>query len=351
MIPFGIQKQTVEQYKKQNKNCLLMLFAHIVKYIVLIVTFSWMYNFIQVNQIDATKTTSLISMLVTTIGVMSAIVITFLFGKMFSERTERITRKYKIDGLSKKLTSLRLFFYHLMSAHDFWIIENNNAKSTIDGEYSGYTWKKFDKLNTTERDQLGHNLKFPISVFGIYIAIKDLVGNKLPNKAYNESYRENYKTNELDEREKLFNHIWAYFQDPERNMPDFSSIDPVTKDQMLSCLKSAGIELRSKNDISIPTIVDILNFYPENYIKELYSLTKRNKSTLLLPFKCLILDLIILIIILIICVFFSSVKNEYLCNLNCVSIVVPIFVCSTIDILINILCSIKRELTIDDFYQ
>ena len=82
-----------------------------------------------------------VSNLITTISVLIAIIITYLFSKLFSEKSIRIDRKKDIDDLAKRLTYLRRIAFHLIGMHEFWKFNGFYPKSVIDTKYPDLTWE------------------------------------------------------------------------------------------------------------------------------------------------------------------------------------------------------------------
>ena len=75
---------------------------------------------------------NVLSLLVRIISVISAIVISYLFSKLFAERKERVNRKYEIDEISKKIILLQKISFTIRSCHEFWRISDSvNPKSVI----------------------------------------------------------------------------------------------------------------------------------------------------------------------------------------------------------------------------
>jgi Co/Zn/Cd efflux system component len=337
-----------------------LLFA-ILKYVLLVLLFFKLYHFIQIHKIEKQEEiNSLINMLITTIGIVVAIIITFLFAKMYSDRTEKIERKRQIDRLTKKITALRKFFYHILNASDFWKLnETTNVKNIIEKDYPNYSWKDFNKLNYTEKQSLRNKLNFDLTIFETYIAIRDLIEGKLNDNVFNDLYKTNYSLIELDKLNNLFSRIYVYFEgfDGSSSVPDIASIHYPFKNNMLTNLKSAGINLKSESAITNSEILNILNYYPERIIVEAYPLIKKNMRKLSLTFKCLLGDLIILVFVLISCVLYSSVKIDTInkfqecLNISLISFFVSIFLLIVFDILINVFVSIVTELKIEEFYE
>lgn len=85
--------------------------------------------------------------LITVGGIISGFVITFLFNKIFSIKTERENRQIQIDKLGKRLTAFRQLMYFIMHNQDFWVRYSDIAKFK-----SNYPEMDYHKLRNSEDD-------------------------------------------------------------------------------------------------------------------------------------------------------------------------------------------------------
>src|SRR5690606_30789049 len=97
------------------------------------------------NETEIIEYKEIIKTILTTTGVTVAIIITFLFSKLFSERNERIERKRLIDIESKKITAFRKICHFLRSSNEFWN-PFGNLKRKLDREYNNLTLRNYDEI-------------------------------------------------------------------------------------------------------------------------------------------------------------------------------------------------------------
>ena len=138
----------------------------------------------------------MLSTLISIISIIIAIIVTYLFSKLFAEKSIRVERKKEIDEFSKQITYLRRIAFHIRGMHDFWRHGNHNLKGVIDGRYPDLTYEQYRGYD--ESRQFSHEEYDRINreIFGTdgqaYLALKALEDNENSFAFFREFNPKNY---------------------------------------------------------------------------------------------------------------------------------------------------------------
>ena len=108
-----------------------------------IITFGCFWVFINYTRLENFDKKEILAILISVISIIIAIIVTYLFSKLFAEKTVKIERKKEIDLLSTKITYLRRIAFHIRGLHEFWKFKDVNIKSIIDHKYKELTYEEY----------------------------------------------------------------------------------------------------------------------------------------------------------------------------------------------------------------
>lgn len=152
--------------------------------------------------------------LITVGGIISALAIAYLAGKIFSLRTERESRQVEIDKLADKLSNFRKFIYHIMNCPLYW-----SSFSDISRFKRSYPELNYQRLHSSKKDE--DVTKFHLEENGIskntidlYCAMSAIYNEEKngddvlwPHQKY---AKVNYTIEELQSYLDPINQIWYY---------------------------------------------------------------------------------------------------------------------------------------------
>jgi len=292
----------------------------------------------------------ILSILISSISIIIAIIITYLFSKLFTEKTERIQRKSEIDFLSHKITSFRKLAFQIKNFNQFWRFGEKDVKQIIERKYSNLKYG-----DIAENKLKYENLKIIISDVGEralqgYLGIKGLENNENTFKFYQTFTPTNYSLEEIQRFEEYTYVFWV----------------------MLDKSSKEIVNLNKENSESLKMLDDLFNeitnreIDKENYNKEIQNIFEEFRSeifpkhhyltrlnTVKIPelFLSSLINILIFIVLLFSSLFLFVVNlnpnTEYVLSL----LIVSLFVANTVDILIMITSAIYYELNIKEFYK
>ncbi len=293
---------------------------------------------------------NILSILISTIGITTAIIITFLFSKLYSEKTERIARKQKIDKLSKKLTALRKIVHFLRGSHEFWR-GNENIKKFLDNKYKDLTLYDYIKKGYEWHVAFHDEVKFGELGAQAYLGLKEIEGNEQSTFAfYDRLLRKNYSIDELAIIQDSCGRMWAYMDKYGDGLKDVSTLSVIRTEPIEENLKIIYPNFKQE-DLNNKTIQTLFDDFPQKYIREQYYLTQRNNKSFGRSFNTLLFDLVFFVILIIFGVFLISINIVDYCKMFYTNIIVSGFIITVIDLLVNVIRSIRKELIVSEFYE
>ncbi|AXG74492.1 hypothetical protein DVK85_09695 [Flavobacterium arcticum] len=298
---------------------------------------------------------NLLGIMISVVSIIIAIIITYLFSKLFFEKAIMIERKKEIDKISKKITYLRRIAYHIVGFHDFWRLESVSIKSKIDSKYPELTYEIYrgddeenrNKISQEERDQVDND----ISMSGqAYLALKGLQDTRNSFEMFTEFNPKNYSIEDIQRYDEYVSSVWYFLDKPNQSMYDFNRVNSYS----LEFVKELYFKIMNKpiNDNEYRTeIKELFNHFTEDVFKKHLYLNSLNKNRYFNLFRYSFYNMLIFLIVLILSVFVyvvqGSEKFEYIATL----FLLTLFISNTIDLIIITYQSIKSELNVEEVYS
>ena len=144
-------------------------------------------------------------------GIISAFIITYLAAKIFSIKTERETRQFQIDQLSKRLTAFRALANIVKKSSKFWVdkLQIDTFKERYDLSYHELDEYVNDMDGWEEVNEFYQEKKLSSARIRLYLALEELTGNYFN---YNRLNTIRYSLEDLERYMDPSNHIWYTLQ-------------------------------------------------------------------------------------------------------------------------------------------
>lgn len=312
--------------------------------------------FINYTTIEEFTKKDILSTIISVSSIILAIIVTFLFSKLFAEKTIRIERKKEIDELSKKITYLRRLAFHIRGMHDFWNYQDHRLKSKMDSkyndllyeEYRGYDLpglRKFTYEESTEIDK---------DIFGTdgqaYLALKALEDNESSFIMFNEFNPKNYSIEDIIRYKEYSNSFWYFLDRSDRTVYNFSRVNRYFLNSVDELYFKINNKLIDQNDYR-KSIKELFEHFDSEVFEKHFYLNSLNSDIFPITFKHSFLNMLIFLIIvifsLILYIININTMVEYLFTL----ILSSVFITNIIDLIFISFLSIKFELNIKDIYK
>jgi membrane protein implicated in regulation of membrane protease activity len=294
----------------------------------------------------------ILGLLIKVISVIVAVIVSYLFAKLFSERKERIGRKQEIDILAKKVFRLQRLSYRIRFSHEFWQIRTDyNPKNIIDYNYKKLTLESYrynDKRPYEEQLKISSEIG---SLAGqAYLGLKGLE-NEEHSFVFIQDF--NLKTFSLDELHKFKEcaHFFGTFL-YKNNSGDacFNRMQTIDKDY-IDDLYFKIMDRKINRKQFGTDITDLYSFFSETFLDNLYYLTDLNEARMSKLFYWALQNVVVSLLLLTMSLFLLIIDlnpvTEYVFTLLAVSI----FVGNTVDLVTIIYNAVKTELKIDKVYK
>lgn len=297
------------------------------------------------QEISLNKGDSILGTIITSLGIIIAIVTTFIFSKIFSERNERVERKKIIDSYSKKLTSLRRLSHEIQAHSDIiWLNTDPNKLQQQFPKLTLWSYRRssYDKYKEVrEKTGLGEEL------IQAYLAAKWLEGEKPQKYVINPTFNKNYSLAEIGSYREASIFIYSFL----------STFQNDIKLEQLNeyWLKKLEEEIQkinnNKEKLTIKSLYMVFNDAYTDYLVRLYELTQRNRRSVGTSFEGLIIDLVLSVIITGLSVYALTFNMSDNIKIPLIKMSLCGLITIIIDILVNTFLSIRKELIVDEFYE
>lgn len=190
--------------------------------------------FFENKKVEYGSSVRILETIISCLGIFIAIIITYFFSKLYSERSERIMRKQRIDKFSIKITAVRRIATFLKSQHEFW--DNfKHLRYKIDTQNRYMTLPSFLDLNFDDLMKFTKDIgEQPIQT---YLSIKYLEhpSPSIFNPFSLHNHR-NYTLDELYTMKYACSVIWSFF-DRNYTNEDLNIIKSFYKEPIIENLK------------------------------------------------------------------------------------------------------------------
>jgi hypothetical protein len=303
------------------------------------------YLFTGNNKLTAGKEDVVLGTIISSLGIIIAIVTTFIFSKVFSERSERVDRKKLIDAYSKKLTALRRLAHRIL-LHDE-IIWLNMKPQGIEELYPGLTVWGFRGAEYTKYLEIIENTKGSELSIQAYLAAKLLEGENPDQYMIDPTFHKNYSLEEIADYRDASIFVYSFLSEYQSKI----RLDRLHEHWLTGIQEEVQIISGKNEKLDVRLLFLTFNDAYSDQLVRLYGLTQLNRKSVGTSFEGLLFDLALSSLIIIISVYALSFSicdhvKETLIRLSLCGLVTVI-----IDILVNTFISTKKELSVDEFYE
>ena len=291
----------------------------------------------------------IIGFLISATSITFAIIISFLFGKLFAERGVRVIRKSDIDKMSISITKMIRLSQLLWKHSKIW--ESFPGVSLIDKDYPHLTVFIFRgemgerRLGYDERSRLCKSYGGELAL-QTYLSFKNLVVSDIFAIA-NPIEVENYSDAILAEYYECCTHISYFFMEYNKEIKVFNSSMYFQNE-----IKEAYFLITGKQLDMQDTNLELARFYGDfaaiDIAKMIY-LTRANNKQMPNYFRTTLRQAIYLAILLFLLLLQYTILERW--SHSYVLMICGIFIGVTARVIISILYSVRKEITITDFYS
>src|SRR5260221_7248607 len=240
----------------------------LLKLLLIAIIFCICYFFIESGQIDLNKGDMVLGTIITSLGIIIAIVTTFIFSKIFSERNERIERKKLIDLYSRKLTSLRRLSHKIQThTETLWLNTNPSEITRLYPDLTLWTYRdgsyeKFKEIS--EKTNLGEG------IIQAYLAARLLEGSRPLEYMLNPTYHKNYSLDEISTYREASIFIYSFLSDHQGDI----RLDHLHEYWATGLEEEVQKINSSKEKLTIKSLYLVFNDAYTDYLVRLYQLTQ-----------------------------------------------------------------------------
>lgn len=334
-----------------------LIFTGIYRYYFLFIPYFVFLSFIIIKNFSNNESLNkkeILPLIISVASISSAIIITYLFTKLFTERTSRIEYKKKIDELNIIINFFRILMHRIRSEDKLWMVNKNSIRYTLDNKLNWLTLEIYRGEN--------NQLRLPYEKFEIineqingligqaYLAIKGFSDGDDSFTDYSDTNNRNYTLSDIIRYGNYQSIIWAYLDEYSNNDHIFNAneIHSMWFERMNEYYKKITNK-KLKREKFKKQIKDLMTYFDENVFSKHYYFNTFLAQKFPVSFLRLFINIIINIVVLItsLLFFMINIPNEF----TLLSILVSIFITNMLDLGIIILVSIPKELTINERYS
>ena len=334
----------VYMFNKRNFALRILVFA-------LISASAYYFLFINTCPFSFNKN-EILGNLISITSIIIAIIVTYIFSKLFAEKSTRIERKREIDELAKKLTYLRRIAFHIRGMYKFWDFEKGNLKKVIDKDYSDLTYEKY-RYFKDYKISYEDNFKVSEAIYGSdgqgYLALKGLEAGENPLRFFTEFNPKNYSLNDIIRFREYASSFWYLLDNSDKDHVNFIGASNHEMDFVNELyLKITGVGI-DKSDYK-NSIKSLFSHFESELFDKLLFLTKQNSNLFPNAFRRSFFNMLTFLITLIITIFILVTNNPRFHEFGWSIGVISLFVANTVDLIIITAISIREELNVNEIF-
>ncbi|MCQ9638113.1 hypothetical protein MP478_01830 [Chryseobacterium sp. WG14] len=321
--------------------------------ICFIITFLILFSYSKAENFNKKE---ILSLLISAGCIIIAIMVTYLFSKLFTEKTIRIERKKEIDEYAIKITRLRSIAYHILGMHEFWKFRDANIKSAVDYHYPDLTYEEYRSYDLPGIRKFSYDEHEEMSskIYGTngqsYLALKGLTDREDNFSFYAEVNPQNYSLETIIRYTEYCNSFWYLLENSDDNIVNFNKVHEYWLEPVIEST-SRILGKKIKKEKLKEELKNLMVLFTTSIFEKHYYLTKLNSDFFPTIFKQSLLNILIFVIIVILSLFvfiieFSSHFNHFL-----TLIIVALFIANTIDLILLTIKSIRRELEVTEIFR
>lgn len=297
-----------------------------------------------------------LSLLISVISIIFAILVTFIFSKLFAEKTIRIERKKEIDEYSLKITNLRNIAYHILGLHEFWKFRDANIKSAVDYYYPNLTYEEFRGYDLPGVRQFTYeewteiNKKIYSTSGQAYLALKGLTSGANNLSYYQVVNPQNYSLETIESYTEYCNSFWYLLDNSDDTIVNFNQVHNYWLEPIYESISRITGKRIKKENLK-EEIKDLMVLFTTSIFEKHYYLTKLNSDFFPRIFKHTLFNLFTFLIILIASLFVYIIDFSLVNGFFMTIILVSLFVSNTIDLFLLTIKSIITELEIVEIFK
>jgi hypothetical protein len=306
------------------------------------------------NSLEFDKASTL-GTVISAVSIILAIIITYLFSKLFAEKSIRIERKKEIDEFAKKITYLRRIAFHIRGMHDFWRHEGHNLKSRMDGQYDDLTYEEYRgyEIPGIRKFTYEESMKINEDIFGTdgqaYLALKALEDDDSSYSFYTEFNPKNYSLQDIARYKEYASSFWYFLDRSDRTVYNFNRVNEYHLkfiDELYFKITGAQI---NKADYRM-ALKDLFSHFDSEIFEKHSYLTSLNADIFPKVFKMSFMNMLVFLILLILSLFVYVINVNETFNYLASLILLSLFISNTVDLIVITYQSISDELDIKDIF-
>lgn len=294
----------------------------------------------------------ILPILLSTTGITIAIIISFIFTKLFTEKNERIERKRLIDLESKKVTAFRKICHFFKGSFEFWTTFGN-LKNKLDKKYINLSLKSYDSSEIDYETYSAFCEEVNYGELGgqAYVGLRLIEGKEYSDINYLDSQlRKNYTLKEIADINDASGRIWSFFDHYKRKMVEIGTVSELQLNQIKKNILIIYPEYNIDNLDNVK-LQNTFSDFQESTTRKLYYLTQKNSASFGKQFNLLLTNLSLFVIMIIVGVMILSLNYKESVKIFHLQIYISFFILLVIDLLVNVVQSIRNELIIEEFYE
>lgn len=298
----------------------------------------------------------ILGILISVISIIIAIIVTYLFSKLFAEKTIKIERKKEIDLLSTKITYLRRIAFHIRGLHEFWKFDDVNIKSIVDHKYEELTYEEYRGYERKGHRKFTYEESTKISedIYGTdgqaYLALKGLEDGENSFSFFTEFNPKNYSLDDIVRYKEYAGSFWYLLDGSSDDIVNFRGCSRYWL-QRIDELYYKILGKQIDTDNYKKDIKELLTEFDSVIFEKHYYLNSLNSTKLTDFYKKGLANMAIFLVTLIFAVFVFVLDLKNMISFLSTIILLSFFIANTIDLMIITIQSIKKELKIEEIYS
>lgn len=306
---------------------------------------------------------STLSKLIAIAAILFAILIPYIFSKLYSDKTIKISLKKELDEISKKIIGLRKIAHRIEGMYEIWqfeyIDDEKNRKvdvgSLFRGKYKNITYYHF-------RGEVDNEFQIPYKeLVKIYkevgeiagqgiLAVKGLVGNESTFQHYKRFNPLNFSLDQIGDYYNYCTSLTYFFERYSNKIDNFSNINYHSLVQFDNLFREeCGYLINTENRVE--SITNYINDFTELHFERHSYLNRLFENISLKRYGLLFSNLRAISIVLVLSFLLSIISFEKNLDIVFINLLSAIFVALVVDLIDVIYKGVIVELDIKEVFN
>lgn len=302
---------------------------------------------IEITDLQLFNKKEVLSLLISISSIITAILITYIFGKLFSDKSKRIDIKKSIDNLAVVINNFRNLIFRLRQIDSLWQVDKTYINHKVRQKYPTLTVNDYrDNLPYEEFIIVEKDLNYTMGQ--TYLAMKGFADGDESLTSYSDTNYRNFTVEDIERYIENTHFIWGYLDEISSTRFSPDSIHSYWYDRLDEYyfkIRDQRLNRATFKD----QIKDLMTYMQESILQKHYYYNSLIQQPVPKSYIGLLINIFVLLLIIVIALLVFII--EFTSQNHITIFLIALFISNVVDLTCTIYSSIKSELNIEERYS